>query len=81
MENSRVFCIRFNFDVFNVIFMIKVEVPKYILENALDALRMAANTLESRKRETAMDRQIEYSERLLKWALSDQKQEIPKWIP
>ena len=61
--------------------MLKKEVPVYILENALDAIRMAANTLESRERKTAMDRQIEYSERLLKWVLSDQTEEAPRWVP
>jgi hypothetical protein len=61
--------------------MEKIEVSKYILENALDALRMAANTLKSRSRETAMDRQIEYSERLLKWVLNGQVGEVPRVNP
>jgi hypothetical protein len=56
-------------------------VPKYIIENALDALRMAANTLKSRKRETAMDRQIEFSERLLKWVVNGGQGKVPNWIP
>jgi hypothetical protein len=61
--------------------MEEIKVNKYIIENALDAIRLAANTLESRKRLTAMDRQIEYSERLLKWVLDGQVGEPPRWIP
>jgi hypothetical protein len=60
---------------------IEYTVPKYIIENALDALRMAANTLDSRKRETAMDRQIEFSERLLKWVVNGGQGKVPNWIP
>lgn len=60
--------------------MKKIEVERYIIENALDAIRMAANTLESRKRETAMDRQIEFSERLLQWVLNPAG-DRPQWIP
>lgn len=58
-----------------------IQVPEYVVENALDAIRMAANALDSRKRETAMDRQIEYSERLLRWVIDGQAGEPPKWIP
>ncbi len=61
--------------------MEEITVHKYILENIQDALRLAANTLESRKRETAMDRQIEYSERLIKWVLNGKQGDVPKWIP
>lgn len=60
----------------------KINVDKYILEECLDALRMTANTLKSRQRLTCMDRTIEYSERLLKWVLSNGKEEDrPKLIP
>lgn len=61
--------------------MEEITVHKYILENIQDALRMAANTLESRKRETAMDRQIEYSERLINWVLNGKQGDVPKWYP
>lgn len=62
--------------------MKKIEVDKYIIENALDGLRLAANILGSRSRETAADRQIEYSERMLKWVMEGQNEETrPKWIP
>lgn len=61
--------------------MEEIIVHKYILKNIQDAIRMAANTLESRSRETAMDRQIEYSERLLKWLLEGKQGDVPKWIP
>ena len=62
--------------------MEKITVDKYVIENALDGLRLAANILESRKRETAADRQIEYGERLLKWILEGQiEDKRPKWIP
>lgn len=61
--------------------MEEIIVHKYILENIQDALRLAANTLESRKRETAMDRQIEYSERLINWVLNGKQGDVPKWYP
>ncbi len=55
--------------------------PKYIFDNALDALRIAANILESRSRKTAADRQIEFAERALKWVKDGKKGDHPKWIP
>lgn len=58
-----------------------VTVPLYIIEEAADALRLAANILESRKRETAADRSIEYSERLLNWVKEGQIGEPPSVIP
>ncbi len=61
--------------------MEEIIVHKYILENIKDAIRMAANTLESRSRETAMDRQIEYSERLLNWLLNGKIGDVPRYIP
>lgn len=61
--------------------MDRICVHRYILENAQEAIRMAANTLESRNRETAMDRQIEFAERLLQWVKDGEKGEVPSWIP
>jgi hypothetical protein len=61
--------------------MNEITIPEYILDNAIDAIRMAANALDSRKRETAMDRQIEYVERLLKWVKDGKIGNPPKWIP
>lgn len=58
-----------------------ITVPKYIIDNAHDAVRLAANILESRKRETAADRQIEFTERLLKWVEDGQVGNHPRWIP
>lgn len=58
-----------------------VTVPEYIIKEAKDALRMAANHLGSRMRVTAMDRSIEYSERLLTWVLEGQIGEPPSVIP
>jgi len=59
-----------------------IQVEGYIIKQALEGLRLAANILESRKRETAADRQIEYAERLLKWVLDGQVEEKrPSWIP
>lgn len=61
--------------------MEEVLVPKYILENVADALRLSANILESRKRETAADRQIEYAERLINWINNGKEGTPPSWIP
>lgn len=61
--------------------MKELKVPKYVIDNALDGLRLAANILDSRKRETAADRQIDFAERLLKWVEAGQVGEPPKWIP
>lgn len=61
--------------------MKEITLPKYIIDNALDGLRLAANILDSRKRETAADRQIDFAERLLKWVEAGQIGEAPKWIP
>jgi len=58
-----------------------ITVPQYIIEQAQNAIRLAANALGSRQRETAMDRQIEHSERLLKWVLDGQVGEPPRYIP
>ena len=58
-----------------------VTVPLYVIDNAKEAIRIAANILDSRKRETAADRQIEYSERLLNWVLDGQKGQPPKYLP
>lgn len=58
-----------------------IIVAEYIIKEACDALRMAANHLGSRKRLTAMDRSIEYSERLLKWVLDGQQGDPPRVIP
>lgn len=54
---------------------------EHVLDNASDALRMAANVLESRNRETAMDRQIEYAERAVNWYKDGRKGKHPNWIP
>jgi hypothetical protein len=61
--------------------MKEITMPEYILDNAIDAIRIAANILESRTRETAADRQIEFSERLLKWVKEGKQGEPPRWIP
>lgn len=62
--------------------MEQITVDKYILKETAEAIRLAANILESRKRETAADRQIEFAERLLKWVLVDnQNGTPPSWIP
>lgn len=58
-----------------------VTLPEYILDNAIESIRLAANALESRNRSTAMDRQIEYTERLLKWVKDGQVGDPPTWIP
>jgi len=60
--------------------MENVTVPLYALKQIEDGLRLAANILESRSRETAADRQIEYSERLVKWCIN-QDGEIPSYLP
>lgn len=57
--------------------MEEISVPKYILEIAANAIRMAANTLDSRSRETCMDREIDHSERLLKWVLEGKEGKPP----
>lgn len=61
--------------------MKRIEIDEYVLDNAIDAFRLAANILESRKRETAADRQIEFTERLLRWVKEGQNGEPPRWIP
>lgn len=62
--------------------MKQILVDEYIIREMVDALRMAANHLESRERETAMDRSIEYAERLGKWVLSEQDEtKRPRVIP
>lgn len=62
--------------------MKQVTVDLYIIQQAKHGLRIAANILESRKRETGADRQIEYAERLMTWIIDGQKEETrPKWIP
>lgn len=58
-----------------------LQVDEYIIKEAVDALRLAANILDSRKRKTAADRSIEYSERLLNWVLEGQIGERPGVIP
>lgn len=58
-----------------------ITIPKYIFDNCHDAIRLAANALESRKRETAMDRQIEFAERLIKWVEAGQVGAAPGLIP
>ena len=60
--------------------MKQVTIDLYIIKEAADALRMAANRLDSRKRLTAMDRSIEYSERLLNWVIDGQQGEVPRVI-
>ena len=57
--------------------MEEILVNKWILENIANAIRMAANALESRKRETCMDREIDHSERLLKWVLEGKQGKPP----
>ena len=61
--------------------MKKIIVEEYILKNIQNALRLSANLLDSRKRETAADRQIEYAERLTDWLLSNKKGKRPTVIP
>ena len=58
-----------------------ITIPKHVVEQSKEALRIAANILDSRGRETAADRQIEFAERLLYWVLDGQKSDMPKWIP
>ena len=60
--------------------MKEIQVPQYILEQVQEAIRLASNALGSRQKETAMDRQIEYSERLLKWVLEGKAGEPPRYI-
>ncbi len=57
------------------------KTAKHVIDQAYEAVRMAANVLDSRDRETAMDRQIEFAERLLSWAKQDYKGECPSWFP
>jgi len=59
----------------------EVTMPKYVLDNVIDAIRLAVNILESRKRETAADRQIEFAERLLKWVANGKQGNAPNWLP
>ena len=69
------------YDIIKDIQMQYITVPKYIIEESQDALRLAANILESRKRLTAADRCIEYSERLLNWVLDGQVGKPPSVFP
>ena len=59
----------------------EIAVPEYVVKQIANAIRMAANTLNSRERTTAMDRQIEWSERLLKWLLDGKQGKRPMPIP
>ncbi len=61
--------------------MEEISVPKYILVDIENSLRMAANIMDSRKRLTAADRSIEHSERLVKWILNGRKGDAPGVIP
>lgn len=61
--------------------MEEIKVEKYILETIANALRLSANILNSRTRETASDREIDYAERLTKWVLGGKVGEKPKIIP
>ena len=58
-----------------------ITVPKYVIDEAIDAVRLAYRILESAKRETAADRQIEFTHRLLAWVKDGQIGEPPRWIP
>ena len=60
--------------------MEEITVPRYILEDVANGIRLAANILDSRKRETAADRQIEFAERLLKWVLGGRIGNHPNWL-
>lgn len=60
--------------------MKEIIIHEYILDNAIEAIRIAANILNSRGRETAADRQIEFTERLLKWVKEGKNGKPPSYI-
>lgn len=61
--------------------MREVTMPKYVFDNMAEAIRLAANILESRGRKTAADRQIEFAERLVNWVKEGKVNQAPSWIP
>ncbi len=58
-----------------------IIVEEFILKEIKEALRLASNTLNSENRETALDRQVDYAERLTIWLLNGKIDEIPRYLP
>ena len=61
--------------------MEQITIPKHVFNQMVESIEMASRILESHKRESAADRQIEYTTRLIKWIEEGQQGDIPKWLP
>jgi hypothetical protein len=57
-----------------------VTIPEYIFDNLAESIRLTCNIYACRKRETAYDRHVEYSERLIKWIKEGQIGDPPSLV-
>jgi hypothetical protein len=57
-----------------------ITIPEYIFDNLAESIQLTCNIHACRKRETAYDRQVEYSERLTKWIKEGQIGDPPLYV-